>query len=266
MAQRSSPPKKARPLSGTVVYGEVDDASHHDAAAAPPPATAAAAMYATVGARTPGLNASNANAAAAAVENHDDMRTPGQRRSTGPTEPQYVARDAMVNEPAMYDVAPTDAVEVVRRPTMQGGANTVNQVKERRRSSISEADQCTRPSPTGGQCKNPKVGGRQFCKGHSCKHPGCDQSKSSSAGACPAHLNSSSQTTNATRSGTKGHRANNGGGGGGRGIMRKPSVYEGFGADAEGRGEGSAAVAVKPTIVQVYGTVGDGSDEDELDC
>jgi hypothetical protein len=58
-------------------------------------------------------------------------------------------------------------------------------------------------------------------------------------------------TLNATQDGVKYH---------------VPFAAEGDGAGGGGGGGGGAAAAVKPTIVQVYGTVGDGSDEDDLEC
>jgi hypothetical protein len=65
-----------------------------------------------------------------------------------------------------------------------GSGTTTN-----RRSTVAAANQCHRPSPRGGTCKNAKVSGSNFCTSHQCEHPGCDQSKSSSESACAEHQN-----------------------------------------------------------------------------
>lgn len=46
---------------------------------------------------------------------------------------------------------------------------------------------CSRPSPSGGSCKNVAVTGTLFCKGHTCPTQGCPAGKSARESACPAH-------------------------------------------------------------------------------
>jgi hypothetical protein len=46
---------------------------------------------------------------------------------------------------------------------------------------------CQRPAPSGANCKNKVVQGKQYCKGHSCPDPACKESKSSKEAACAAH-------------------------------------------------------------------------------
>ena len=88
---------------------------------------------------------------------------------------------------------------------------------------------CTRPSPSGGSCKNDAVEGTLFCTGHTCSAPGCTAGKSGREAACPAH----------TTTGT-GSRTGAGGGKGkqvaSRGLQRKVSVYSGFEENAAAPG------------------------------
>ena len=50
-----------------------------------------------------------------------------------------------------------------------------------------ERAKCTRPSPSGGCCKNDAVPGSVFCTGHTCSTAGCTAGKSGREAACPAH-------------------------------------------------------------------------------
>lgn len=47
---------------------------------------------------------------------------------------------------------------------------------------------CTRPSPSGGVCKNMAIKATLFCKGHACPIQGCTNSKSSSKERCAEHF------------------------------------------------------------------------------
>ena len=56
------------------------------------------------------------------------------------------------------------------------------------RVAASNADTCTRPSPSGGTCKNRATPGTLFCKGHTCPAQGCTAEKSTKMATCPSHV------------------------------------------------------------------------------
>ena len=55
----------------------------------------------------------------------------------------------------------------------------------------SAAGKCTRPSPSGGTCKNKATPGTLFCRGHTCPVQGCTAGKSAKMATCPLHVHSS---------------------------------------------------------------------------
>ena len=72
----------------------------------------------------------------------------------------------------------------VLAPEMGGGYMDVS---KSRVSKSRSAAKCTRPSPSGGSCKNDAVKGSFFCTRHTCSEPGCEAGKSAKETACPAH-------------------------------------------------------------------------------
>ena len=58
-------------------------------------------------------------------------------------------------------------------------------------SSSASKETCTRPSPSGGFCKNKALHGTSFCKGHSCPVAGCTSGKSTKMATCPDHVHGS---------------------------------------------------------------------------
>ena len=104
----------ARPAAGAVIYdgtygtasGTSGSDSTYDMGPAPPITGAGvAAVYTAVDKRKAAPN-------------------------SAPSHPEYVARDGMSANTAMYDVAPTDDLQVVPRPTrMEGGKHSSNQVR-----------------------------------------------------------------------------------------------------------------------------------------
>jgi hypothetical protein len=150
--------------SGSVVYGAADEA----------------ATYAEVGAPTTTSTTTNNNVDMYAVS--------AKRASHTDTEPQYVARDAMdASGNAMYVVAPGGADgQAAPRPVLEEGKG---QVLVRPDHLLQGGKQmvCQRPAPSGANCKNKPVPGKQYCRGHCCPEPGCLSSKSSKEGGCSTH-------------------------------------------------------------------------------
>jgi hypothetical protein len=115
---------------------------------------------------------------------------------SGGGEAEYVARDDMVGGGGAgnvnYEVVDGEgsAAAAAPRPAVVGAGAVVVGARSQLQSSTTTHEYtklCTRPSPTGGTCKNIALpgGGGLFCKGHTC--PECDVGKSSSAVGCPAH-------------------------------------------------------------------------------
>jgi hypothetical protein len=274
-AAAPAPAPAAAVVTGSVVYDQTYSAAE-EVDYNTLPASDNTDMYAVVD-KQAGIRA----AGAIAAEGLYNMPAPGAKQSTradvdaaaeaaaaiaaaassAATEPQYVARDAMGSEPAMYDVAPADDAHVPR-PTMQGGsATTTNQVRARvgtgstgstvsgqgkRRSTALAANQCARPSPTGGTCKNAKVNG-SFCKGHSCRHSGCTESKSSSETFCAAHVKGG------------GRKGGGGGGGGGRGRGSAPAKDQVVYTDLTNNNGGAPAEPVMYAVLDQHTAAGDGA-------
>lgn len=60
--------------------------------------------------------------------------------------------------------------------------------------------QCTRPSPSGGNCKNTAIKATLFCKGHTCPIQGCTSGKSTKMETCPEHVHAQAKRRGGARS------------------------------------------------------------------
>lgn len=74
-----------------------------------------------------------------------------------------------------------NAPKISKVPTKTLAATSLNSNSRRQ-----TAFRCARPSPSGGTCKSVPNTNSRFCTAHTCPH--CASSKSSTAAACPKHL------------------------------------------------------------------------------
>jgi hypothetical protein len=165
-----------------------------------------------------------------------------QRRASQLLDAAAAPEDAAYEEIEENIVAPEDAAyeefdEDIVQPAPAG----------KRRCTVSAADRCHRPSPTGETCTNVKVHGSNYCTSHLCEHAGCNKGKSSRVTACPAHLVAVAAGGNAQQPRLRASPGSNAPAAGrpqsgGQGIRRgsdarKGSVYEGFGGSRAGAGD-----------------------------
>lgn len=149
-------------------------------------------MYAAVS-KPPTSNAIEADA-----ENHYDMSAPRRRTtSAGNTKTLGAAAAGKASGENHYDMAPPRRRTASSPSATANSANTAATAARSRtgtgtgtmgKKPVPEALRCQRPTPTGGRCKNKKVGKSQFCKGHTCNADGCTETKSSSANFCATHI------------------------------------------------------------------------------
>eukprot|EP00729_Bicosta_minor_P007707 gene7707-16578_t len=154
-------------------------------------------MYATVS-KPPTSNAIEADA-----ENHYDMSAPrrrttsaGNTKTSGAAAAAAAAASGKASAENHYDMAPPRR-RTASSPSAASSANTAATAARSRtgtgagtmgKKPVPEALRCQRPTPTGGRCKNKKVGESRFCKGHTCNAEGCTETKSSSASFCATHI------------------------------------------------------------------------------
>lgn len=139
------------------------------------PTKAAAAATPPSAQQDPDADYANAEVAAAGdagnglvdENNHYDMSPPG-RRSAG-------SNTAGARSSAATATTATTAAAAARRKGKGGGA------------------QCTRPTPSGGVCKNTAIKATLFCKGHTCPIQGCTSGKSTKMATCPEHVHHQSR-------------------------------------------------------------------------